>query len=200
MTYVGKADALIKLGRVEESETLVRDALAEATQEGSAGYRAEPTMRLALIAEARKQPAQALQAMERATTLARDTGTTMLVANTAIEHARALRTAGRTADAAATLAEGVQASRAAGERLVLPRLLAQLADLRLSTKRHSEASELLQEADDLLEGRGRILASAYLRGVLARSCHGSILSTNGPSHNPGAVHSQSRVLRSVATP
>lgn len=47
MTYVGKADALIKLGRVEESETLVRDALAEATQEGSAGYRAELTMRLA---------------------------------------------------------------------------------------------------------------------------------------------------------
>jgi CHAT domain-containing protein len=56
-----------------------------------------------------------------------------------------------------------------GERLLLPKLLAQLADLQLSAGRRAQASELLQEADDLLEGlltnasspwvRGRILAS-----------------------------------------
>jgi hypothetical protein len=31
-------------------------------------------------------------------------------------------------------------------------------------------------------------ALSYLRRILAGSCHGSILSTNGPSDNPGAVH------------
>lgn len=164
MTYLGKGDALIKLRRADEAETLIRDALAEATQEGSAGYQAELTMRLALIAENRKEIPQALELMARATQLARSTGTQLLVATLAMEHARALRAAGRAADAEATLVEGIAASRETGERLALPRLLAQLADLHLSMHRRSRAAELLKEADDLLEGLLTNASSPWVRG------------------------------------
>lgn len=164
MTYLGKGDALIKLGRTDEAEALIRDALAEAAQEGSAGYQAELTMRLALIAERGGRVPQALELMARATQFARSTGTQLLVASLAMEHARALRAAGRAAEAEATLVEGVTASRATGERLALPRLLAQLADLQLSMNRRSRATELLREADDMLEGLLTNAGSPWVRG------------------------------------
>ena len=52
MTLVGKADALVKVGRVSEAEELVTTTLAEAAKEGSLGYQAELTLRLAFIAVA----------------------------------------------------------------------------------------------------------------------------------------------------
>src|SRR3954471_23925021 len=67
MTLVGKADALVKVGRVSEAEELVTATLAEAAKEGSLGYQAELTLRLAFIAVHRKQTAQALESMSRAT-------------------------------------------------------------------------------------------------------------------------------------
>ena len=56
-----------------------------------------------------------------------------------------------------------------GERLLLPRLLAQLADLQLSRGRRAEASELLQEADDILEGLLTNASSPWVRGRILGS-------------------------------
>ena len=169
MTLVGKADALVKVGRVSEAEELVTTTLAEAAKEGALGYQAELTLRLASIAIARKQTAQALEAMSRAAEFARAAGGNRILAGIALERARILRAANRSTEAESALREGITASRSMGERLLLPKLLAQLADLQLSLGRRPQASELLQEADDLLEGlltnasspwvRGRILAS-----------------------------------------
>lgn len=66
MTLVGKADALVKVGRASEAEELVTTALVEAAKEGSLGYQAKLTLRLAFIAVQRKQTTQALEAMSRA--------------------------------------------------------------------------------------------------------------------------------------
>jgi len=169
MTLVGKADALVKVGRVSEAEELVTTTLAEAAREGSLGYQAELTLRLAFIAVERKQTTRALEAMSRAAEFARAAGGNRILAGIALERARILRAANRLSDAEAALREGVIASRSMGERLLLPKLLGQLADVQLSQGRRAQASELLQEADDLLEGlltnasspwvRGRILAS-----------------------------------------
>jgi hypothetical protein len=46
MTLVGKADALVKVGRVSDAEELVTSTLAEAAKERSLGYQAELTLRL----------------------------------------------------------------------------------------------------------------------------------------------------------
>src|SRR3954469_18049211 len=169
MTLVGKADALVKVGRLSEAEELVTTTLTEAAKEGSLGYQGELTLRLAIIADARKQTGQALEEMSRAAEFARAAGGNRILAGIALERARILRAANRPMDAESALREGITASRSMGERLLLPKLLAQQADLQLSGGRRAQASELLHEADDLLEGlltnasspwaRGRILAS-----------------------------------------
>ena len=132
MTLVGKADALVKVGRVSEAEELVTTTLAEAAKEGALGYQAELTLRLASIAIARKQTAQALEAMSRAAEFARAAGGNRILAGIALERARILRAANRSTEAESALREGITASRSMGERLLLPKLLAQLADLQLS--------------------------------------------------------------------
>src|SRR5919106_840454 len=66
MTLVGKADALIRVGRVTEAEELITATLTEATKEGSLGYQAELRVRLALVAVARKQIPEALKEMDKA--------------------------------------------------------------------------------------------------------------------------------------
>jgi CHAT domain-containing protein len=169
MTLVGKADALVKVGRTSEAEELVLATLPEAAKEGSLGYQAELTLRLAFIHLERKQTAQALDAMSRAAAFARAAGGNRILAGIALEQARVLKGANRLADAETALRDGIVASRQMGERILLPRLLSQLAEVQLSLGRQDQAADALHEADDLLEGlltnasspwvRGRILAS-----------------------------------------
>src|ERR671918_2867548 len=174
MTLVGKADALARVGRLAEAEELVRTTLAEAAKEGSLGYQAELTVRLASIAAARKQTDRALAELSRAAEFARAAGGNRILATIGLERARLLRDANRLADAERAYREGIAASRSMGERLLLPRLLAQLADLQLSTGRRAQASELLQEADDLLEGLLTNASSPWVRGRILSSMDGVV--------------------------
>jgi tetratricopeptide (TPR) repeat protein len=169
MTLVGKTDALVKVGRLSEAEELATTALAEAAKERALGYQAELTLRLASIAIARKQTTQALEEMSHAAEFARAAGGNRILAGIALERARILRSANRLTDAEAALREGVTASRSMGERLLLPKLLAQLADVQLSSGRRAQASELLQEADDLLEGLLTNASSPWVRGRILSS-------------------------------
>src|SRR5262249_3224666 len=132
MTLDGKADALLKLDRAAEAEDLIRAALAEAEKQGSLGYEAELTLRLGLIALHRKDTKGALEAMARAAEYARAVGGNRIVAGIAIERAHTLRATNRVSEAEAVLRDGVSASRRMGERLLLPRLLAELADVEMS--------------------------------------------------------------------
>src|SRR5690606_37750231 len=59
MTYLGKGDALTKLGRLGEAEETLKQAIKAATDHGALGYQAELTMMLATIEQAREQPAEA---------------------------------------------------------------------------------------------------------------------------------------------
>src|SRR5918999_3500588 len=169
MTLVGKADALVKVGRVSEAEELVTTTLAQAAKEGSLGYQAELTLRLAFIAVQRKQTAQALELISRAAEFARAAGGNRILAGIALERARILRAANRSSEAETALREGITASRSMGGRVLLPKLLAQLADLQLSAGRRAEASELLQEADDILEGLLTNASSPWVRGRILGS-------------------------------
>ncbi|HWI17207.1 MAG TPA: CHAT domain-containing protein [Vicinamibacterales bacterium] len=169
MTLVGQADALAGVGRLDEAEALVKATLAEAAKEGALGYQAELTVRLASIAAARKQTDQALEQLSRAAEFANAAGGNRILATIGLERGRLLREADRPNDAERAYREGIAASRSMGERLLLPRLLAQLADLQLSRGRRAEASELLQEADDILEGLLTNASSPWVRGRILGS-------------------------------
>jgi CHAT domain-containing protein/predicted negative regulator of RcsB-dependent stress response len=169
MTLVGKADALARVGRLDEAEALVKATLAEAAKEGSLGYQAELTVRLASIAAARKQPDQALEELSRAAEFAKAAGANRILATIGLERGKLLREANRPGEAERAYREGIAASRSMGERLLLPRLLAQLADVQLSRGQRAEASEVLQEADDILEGLLTNASSPWVRGRILGS-------------------------------
>jgi hypothetical protein len=107
--------------------------------------------------------------MDRAAEFARAAGANRILAGLALERARILRQTTQMADAESVLREGITSSRSMGERLLLPRLLAHLADLQLSRGRRAEASELLQEADDILEGLLTNASSPWVRGRILGS-------------------------------
>ena len=87
--YEGFAgDALVKVGRASEAEELVLTTLPEAAREGSLGYQAELTLRLAFIRLQRKQTDQALDAMSRAAAFARAAGGNQILAGIAFERTR----------------------------------------------------------------------------------------------------------------
>jgi tetratricopeptide (TPR) repeat protein len=163
MTYVGKADVLMKLGRPSEAEQLLNTALEAARRERALGYQAELTLRLGRVALERKQTDRALEATADATALARAAGGNRILVEVALERARLLRSLNRVADADATLRTGISTARAMGDRLLLPRLLAQLADVRLSRGRVADAATLLEEAEDIVEGLITRASSPWVR-------------------------------------
>lgn len=104
-----------------------------------------------------------LEATANATALARAAGGNRILIEVALERARLLRSLDRVADADATLRTGIGTARAMGDRLLLPRLLAQLADVRLSRGRVADAATLLEEADDIVEGLITRASSPWVR-------------------------------------
>lgn len=163
MTYLGKGNAFVRLGRFAEAERLLQDALAVATREGALGYHAELTLMQGQIAYQRKQAGQALESLAQAADLARKAGGNRILAEISLELARIQRASNLPTEADRTLREGIDIARNMGERLLLPRLLAQLADLRVSQQRHAEAAGLLEEATDLLEGLLTNASSPWVR-------------------------------------
>ena len=135
MTLVGKADALVKLGRLDEAEELVKATLAEAAKEGSLGL---------------PGGADASPRFDRSGTETDRPGSRRVGSRGGIRprgrwqsHSRRHRAGTRAdffvqpidcADAERAFREGIPSSRSMGERLLLPRLLAQLADVQLSTR------------------------------------------------------------------
>ncbi len=76
------------------------------------------------------------------------------------------RASHRINDADRTLREAIDIARAMQERLLLPRLLAELAELRASQGHNSEASSLLEEASDLMEGLFTTASSPWVQSRL----------------------------------
>ncbi|MGE3511545.1 MAG: CHAT domain-containing protein, partial [Vicinamibacterales bacterium] len=153
---------------------LLARALEAARAEGSLGYQAELTLRLGLLEAEGGQTSAALHTMDRASGLARAAGGNRILAGIALEQARLLRTANRASEAEATLVEGIRASRSMGERLILPQLLSQLADLRLARGQRGPAAALIREADDILEGLLTNASSPWARGRITSAMDGVV--------------------------
>src|SRR5262249_54542059 len=106
MTYLGKGDALARVGRFADAEKVLSDALARATQQGALGYESELTFKLGLIANQRKERERALELLARAADLARRAGGNRILAEIALELSKIERANGQVTKATATATEG----------------------------------------------------------------------------------------------
>jgi tetratricopeptide (TPR) repeat protein len=163
MTYVGKADALIKLHRSAEAEDLLRASLVVAEREGALGYQAQLAVKQAEIDLGRGQLDVALTQLLNAADLARQSGGNRLIAEIDLEISALQQRLHRPAEADLALQEGIGAARRQAEQFLLPRLLAERADLRTAQARYADARPLLDEANDILEGLLTRVASPWVR-------------------------------------
>ena len=140
MTHVGRSNALIRLGRVDEADAILDRAAEAAAKAQARGYQAQLLAQRARIASQKKQLEQALKLLGEATTLAKAAGANRLVAEIALDVARIQRQRGSNEDAERSLRDSIQTSRQMEEHLLLPRLLAGLADLRSAERRFADAT------------------------------------------------------------
>lgn len=152
LTHVGRSNVLIKLGRFEEADAVLTRAGDIADSVGARGYQAQLLAQRASIARERKDPSGAAKLFDHALRMAREAGANRLVAEIALEAGRAQRAQKRDEVADQTLKAGIGAARQMEEKLLLSRLLAELADLRATASRYEDASALLDEASDVMSG------------------------------------------------
>ncbi|MEP6905455.1 MAG: CHAT domain-containing tetratricopeptide repeat protein, partial [Gemmatimonadales bacterium] len=130
------------------------------------GYQAQLLTQQALIAHHRKQPERALTLLAQAMDLARAAGGNRIVAEIALDAAKIQREQNQLPAAEQTLRDGIQIARSMEERFLLPRLLAELADLHSTQRRYTEAARLLEEATDLMEGFFTTSSSPWVQSRL----------------------------------
>jgi CHAT domain-containing protein/tetratricopeptide (TPR) repeat protein len=164
MTYVGRSNALIKLGRIPEADEILVRATEHAAKYDARGYQAQLIAQRAAIAVQQKDVTRALGLYEEAVGLARASGGRRLVAEIELERSAVLRDAGQAAAAERVLIDATVISRDMEERFLLPRLLAATADLRAAQGRTIDAAALLEEASDLLEGLITTASSPWAQG------------------------------------
>jgi CHAT domain-containing protein len=169
MTYVGKAGALAGLGRADEAERLTNDGLAAARRQGSVAYEAELTMLLGSLAAQRRQPREALARFAAADELARHASSDRIREELSLDWSRVHAATGNTDAADAVLENGATMARRMQDRILLPRILAQLADVRVSRGKSDEAAALLEEAADVSEGLLVHSSSPWLRARIVRA-------------------------------
>lgn len=166
MTHVGKSNALIRLGRLDEADAILIRASEVAARAQAVGYQAQLVSQRALIANERSQPDRALALLDEAASLAKAAGGNRLLAEIALDTARIQKKQDATTSAERTLRDGIAAARAMEEPLLLPRLLAAMADLRSAQRRYGDAATLLDEAADLLNGLFTSASSPWVQSRL----------------------------------
>ena len=152
MGYEGKAAALVALGRPEEAERVLEDALANATLQQKQGHSAQLLIVLGKLAARQGNRREAIADLEDAGQLANQVGFYRMEADAMFDLAELYRDLGdiETADARAT--RGLAASQRVGDRYYVPRNLTVLADLKARRGRIPEANQLYEQAEGVIDG------------------------------------------------
>ena len=152
MGYEGKAAALVALGRPEEAQRVIEDALVKARLQQKQGHAAQLLIVLGKLTAQRGNKREAIAHLEEAGQFATRVQFYRMEADAMFELAKLYRDVGDivTADARAT--QGLAASQRVGDRYYVPRNLTVLADLKARRGRITEAKQLYQQAEDVIDG------------------------------------------------
>ena len=152
MAYEGKAEALVAMGKADDANRVLDDALQKAQSQEKRGHEAAILGLLASVAEKRGDKTGAIAYLERAGRFADSVQFYRLEADVMLELARLYRDGGDSAAAEVRAAQGLVVSQRVGDRYYLPRNLTILAELKARRHRVAEANVLYERAEDVIEG------------------------------------------------
>src|ERR1700689_1538434 len=163
MTYAGKAQALAALGRTSEAKKLLESVLEISHKRAALGYESEALLELAKLEERTGQDTQAIDHFRQAVAAATKVDGHNLISEADLELSKALAK------------ESVEASRGIGDKLLVPRSLAQLATVEESRGKYHIADQLFTEATDVVEAILSTTTTANAKSSVAGSMDGIFL-------------------------
>lgn len=169
MPYAGKAEALAALGRTAEAKKLLEDVLEISHKRAALGYESEALLELAKLEETTGQNPEAIGHFRQAVAAATKVDGKNLISQADLELSKALAKEKRYGEAELAAKESLEASRAIGDRLLVPRSLAQLAAVEESRGKYQTADQLFNEATDVVEAVLATTTTANAKSAVAGS-------------------------------
>src|ERR1700681_2545211 len=169
MTYAGKAQALAALGRTSEAKKLLESVLEISHKRAALGYESEALLELAKLEERTGQNTQAIDHFTQAVAAATKADGHNLISQADLELSKALAKEKRYGEAESAAKESLEASRAIGDKLLVPRSLAQLAAVEESKGKYQTADHLFNEATDIVEAVLSTTTTANAKSSVAGS-------------------------------
>jgi CHAT domain-containing protein len=151
MGYEGKAAALVALRRPEEAKRVLEDALAKARLQQKQGHSAQLLIVLGKLAAQQGNELEAIADLEDAGQVASRVRFYRMEADAMFELAKLYRDLGDIATADARATQGLAASQRVGDRYYVPRNLTVLADLKARRGRITDAKQLYEQAEDVID-------------------------------------------------
>ena len=169
MTYAGKAQALAALGRTAEAKKLLESVLEISHKRTALGYESEALLELAKLEERTGQNTQAIDHFTQAVAAATKVDGHNLISEANLELSKVLAKEKRYGEAELAAKESVEASRAIGDKFLVPRSLAQLAAVEESRGKYHVADQLFNEATDVVEAILSTTTTANAKSSVAGS-------------------------------
>ena len=169
MPYAGKAEALAALGRTAEAKKLLEDVLGISHRRNAFGYESEALLELAKLEERTGQDTEAIGHFRQAVAAATKVDGHNLISQADLELSKALAKEKRYGEAESAAKESLEASRAIGDKLLVPRSLAQLAAVEESKGKYQTADHLFNEATDIVEAVLSTTTTANAKSSVAGS-------------------------------
>jgi len=197
MAYEGKAQALAALGRQDQANILLQDALAKARSQQKKAHEAQLLILLGGLAARTGDTKRAIAYLEGGGQFASRVQLFRMEADAMFELARLYRDAGDLASAEAHATQGLAAGQRAGDRYYVPRNLTMLADLKAGRGQVREAGALYRQAEDVIEGMLLSVNEPYWNSSVAGSMSDTYLHHFELLNQSGDVAGAFKVLERV---
>jgi CHAT domain-containing protein/tetratricopeptide (TPR) repeat protein len=169
MPYAGKAQALSALGKNTEAKELLENLLNISRGRSAFGYESQTLLELGKLEERLGRGPAAIERLKQAVADAKKVDGYNLVSEADLELSKTLLKEKQYDAAGVAAQEGLDASRRIGDKILVPRSLAQLAAVEESKGRYRAADALFREASEIVEAMLATTTSPNAKSSLASS-------------------------------
>jgi CHAT domain-containing protein/tetratricopeptide (TPR) repeat protein len=169
MPYAGRAQALAELGKNTEAKESLETLLEISRSKSAFGYESEAYLELGRLEERLGNRSSAIDRLKRAVAEAKKVDGYNLISEADIELSKELLMEREYAESELAAREALRASRSIGDKLLVPRSLAQIAVVEESRGRYRNADARFLEATEVVEAMLATTTSPNAKSALASS-------------------------------